>query len=338
MRLLGARHHSLASATRAGQPPSRWGGRIWVLLAAAAGCSLGGSTVIPYAPDVIAANINTATALITSPVFASFAGLGPLIQVPGTSPTPPYFADSLRGRRFVWDTSANAYVLAGQDTAPARGVRFILYTADSATGRPVEPPTQLGTAEFQDGPPDTTALHVRVDGGAPETTVAYLLSGTFHPDSFQATVDGCVSDVNARNLCVAASVRQRLAGGDTAVTLSGTASATGVSFTFQIVFHFSAAGLSDTIDVSALSDIQSQVIRMSGTTQFGTTTKADLALSVNDQPFATVRGTGTLTVRRSNGEAISAEEQALIGAMFSLPGELLDLCRALARPGQQLLS
>jgi hypothetical protein len=312
--------------------------RTWVLLVVVVACTDLGSTVIPFAPDVIAANINTATGLITSPVFASFAGLGPLIRVPGTSPTAPYFPDSLRGRTFTWNIGTHAYALATQDTTPARGVRFILYAADSVTGRPVEPTTQIGTAEFQDGPPDTTALHVRVDGGAPETVVAYLLSGTFHADSFQAVAGGCVDDSNARNLCVTASVQQRLAGGVTIVTISGTATATAVSFAFDLVFHFSATGLVDTVDVSALSDIESQQIRMSGTTQFGTVTKADLALSVNDKPFATVRGTGTLTVRRSNGEALSAEEQALIGAMFALPGELLDLCRALARPGQQLLS
>lgn len=309
----------------------------WVVLAAAAACTDSGSTVVPFAPDVIAANISAATGPIASPVFASFTGLGSLLQVPGTSPTVPYFPDSLRGRTFAWDTAANAYVAAGQDTVPARGVRFLLYAADS-TGRPIEPTTQLGTADFQDGPPDTTALHVKVTGGAPLTTVRYLLSGVFHPDSFQATENGCVFDADGRSLCAIASVQQRLAAGDTTVTIAGTATGTGVALTFQLTFHLSAAGLTDTVDVSVLSDIQSQQIRMTGTTQFGSTPKADLLLTVNDLPFATVRGTGTLTVRRSNGEALSAEEQALIGAMFALPGALFDLGRTLARPGQHLLS
>ena len=310
-----------------------------VLLAAGAACTDSGSTVVPLGPDVFANFINASAGLVASPVFTSFRGLGPLIQVPGTSPTPPYFPDSLRGRTFSWDTSANTYVLAGQDTVPARGVRFLLYAADSVTGRPAEPTTQLGTADLQDGPPDTTQLHVLVDGGSPETTVAYLLSGTFHPDSFQAVADGCVSDAAARSLCATASVQQRLAGSDTVVTIAGTASGSDVSFTFQATFHLSATGLSDTVDVTALApSLAAEEIRMSGTTQFGSVTKADLLLTVNDQPFATVRGTGTLTVRRSNGEALTAEEQALIGAMFALPGELFDLCRAFARPGQQLLS
>jgi hypothetical protein len=309
----------------------------WVVFAAAAACTDSGSTIVPYAPDVFAANINTATGLITSSVFLSFAGLGPLIQVPGTSPTAPYFPDSLRGRTYIWNTGTHAYTLATQDTSPARGVRFILYDADS-TGRPLEPTNQLGTATMQDGPSDTTALHVFAEGGVSQPTIAYLLSGSFHGDSFQAIADGCMYDA-VRNLCVSAAVQQHVVSGDTAVTISGTASGTGVSFTFEFVFHFSAAGLADTVDVSALAPaLQSQVIRMSGTTQFGTTTKADLSLTVNDEPFATVRGTGTLTVRRSNGEALSADEQALIGAMFSLPGELFDVCRALAHPGQKLLS
>jgi hypothetical protein len=133
-------------------------------------------------------------------------------------------------------------------------------------------------------------------------------------------------------------VRQRLAAGDTTTTISGTATGTGVSLTFELTFHLSAAGLTDTVDVSVLSDIQSQQIRMTGTAQFGSVVKADLVLTVNGLSFATVRGTGTLTVRRSNGEALSAEEQALIGAMFALPGALFDLGRTLARPGQHLLS
>jgi hypothetical protein len=296
-----------------------------------------GSTIDPYAPDIVAANINTATGLITSAVFVSFAGLAPLIHVAGTSPTAPYFPDSLRGRTFTWNTGTHSYTLATQDTSPARGVRFLLYDADS-TGRPVEPTNQVGAVTLQDGPPDTTALHVFAQGGDPQTTIAYLLSGSFHGDSFQAIADGCMYDA-ARNLCIAAAVQQHIVSGDTMVTISGTASGTDVSFTFDVVFHFSAAGLADTLDVSALApDLQSQQIRISGTTQFGTTTKADLSLTVNDEPFATVRGTGTLTVRRSNGEALSVDEQALIGAMFSLPGKLFDVCRALARPGQHLLS
>jgi len=308
-----------------------------MLLAGAVGCSDAGSTVVPFAPDVIAANISAATAPLASPLFTSFTGLGSLIHVTGTSPSVPYFPDSLRGRTFTWDTAANAYAFTSQDTVPARGVRFILYDADS-TGRPIEPVTQLGSADFQDGPADTTALHVHAAGGAPLTTVAYLLSGTFHPDSFQATENGCVSADGGGNLCAIASAQLRTAAGDTTVIVSGSATATGLSLTFDLTFHLSAAGLTDTVDVTALSDIQSQQIRMTGTTQFGSTVKADLILSVNDLPFATVRGTGTLTVRRSNGEALSAEEQALIGAMFALPGALFDLGRTLARPGQHLLS
>jgi len=121
----------------------------WVVLAAAAACTDSGSTIVPYAPDVFAADINTATGLITSDVFVSFAGLGPLIHVAGTSPAAPYFPDSLRGRTFTWNTGSHAYALATQDTSPARGVRFILYDADS-TGRPLEPTNQLGVATFQE--------------------------------------------------------------------------------------------------------------------------------------------------------------------------------------------
>lgn len=309
----------------------------WLVLAAGAACSDSGSTVVPLAPDVFAANINAVTGLITSPVFASFAGLGPLIAVPGTSPTAPYFPDSLRGRTYTWNVGTHAYAFATQDTSPARGVRFILYDADS-TGRPMEPTTQLGTAEFQDGPPDTTALHVSAEGGVSQPTIAYLLSGSFHSDSFQAIADGCVFDA-AHNLCVAASVAERIASGDTTVIISGTATGTDVTFAFGAVYHFSAGGLLDTVDVTAVApSLSSEQIRMTGTTQFGGTVKADLLLTVNDEAFATVRGTGTLTIRRSNGEALSADEQALIGAVFALPGELLDLCRGMARPGQHLLS
>jgi len=174
-----------------------------------------------------------------------------------------YFPDSLRGRTFTWNTGSHAYALATQDTSPARGVRFILYDADS-TGRPLEPTNQLGTATFQDGPIDTTALHVFADAGVSQPTIAYLLSGSFHGDSFQAIVDGCMYDA-ARNLCITAGMQQHVVSGDTVVTVSGTASGTDVGFTFEIVFHFSAAGLADTLDVSALAPaLQSQQIPHGG--------------------------------------------------------------------------
>src|SRR5260370_15319583 len=94
-----------------------------VVLATAAACTDSGSTVVPFAPDVIAANINAATGPITSPVFTSFTGLASLIQVAGTSPTAPYFPDSLRGRTFTWHTTAKASAFPPHTTPPARRVR-----------------------------------------------------------------------------------------------------------------------------------------------------------------------------------------------------------------------
>jgi len=244
-------------------------------------------------------------------------------------------------RVFHWDTVAHHYASLPQDTVggPPSGVRFLLYAPDTTAGRPIEPPQQLGQADLLDASlPDTTRLRVFATGGTPMTTIDYTVRGRFVPDSLSAFFDGCVFDALARSACLTGTVVQRLASSDTTVTVAGTASVGGRFLTFTVGMQLGASQIVQAMDVAVEEPELNEEVRVLGTLAVqGSTPSADIGLLVNGLPFATIRGQGTLTVRGPNNLPLSEEEYALVTILFALPGRLLDVGRALARPAQRNL-
>ncbi|HYT05394.1 MAG TPA: hypothetical protein VEM13_11005 [Gemmatimonadales bacterium] len=112
---------------------------------------------------------------------------------------------TLLGKTFVWDEATHQYVEdpSATPTAPANGVRIILYQVD-AFGQVIEPPVAVGFVDLLDESttsPPVDKLHIIVKDGtpsAPGTTYAdYTVSATVTgdpPTAFTATAAGSVSD------------------------------------------------------------------------------------------------------------------------------------------------
>ena len=313
-----------------------------VALLAACGETFG-PTARPLLPGPLADSLGTLTSLVQTETFLSFRVLGPLSAVPGSSPTAPIFPDSMLRRIFHWDAGTHQYASAPQDTmgGPASGTRFLLYTADTTAGRPIEPPQQLGTADLLDvSVPDTTRLHVLATGGNPIVVVDYTIRGRFAPESLSAVFDGCLNEASARTLsvCLTGTVTQRPQSADTIVNVSGTGSVADRQLTYTVGIQLGASQIVQAMDIYVDEPELGETVRIVGTLAVqGSTPTASIGVTVNGLPFATISGQGTLTIRGPNNLPLSEAEHALLIVMFELPGRLLDTGRALARPGQRNL-
>jgi len=311
-----------------------------VALLAACGETFG-PTARPLLPGRLADSLGTLTSLVQTQAFLSFRVLGPLSAVPGSSPTAPIFPDSMLRRIFHWDAAADRYASAPQDTVggPALGARFLLYTPDTMAGRPIEPPVQLGTADLLDvSIPDTTRLRVVATGGSPTLTVDYTVGGRFAPESLSAFFGGCVSDAPGLSACLTGTVVQRPQNADTLVSVGGTGIVAGQILTYAIAIDLGASEIVQGMDIVVDEPDIGETVRLFGTLVVqGSTPAANIGITVNGLPFATITGQGTLTIRGPNNQPLSEAEHALLSVLFELPGRLLDTGRVLARPGQRNL-
>ena len=299
-----------------------------------------GPTARPLLPGHLADSLATFTTLTQTQTFLSFRVLGPLSDVPGASTTAPIFPDSMLQRVFFWDEPSNRYTAGPADAqVPATAVRFVLYAPDTVAGLPIEPTVQVGKADLLDASvTDTTRLRVFATGGTPMTTIDFTMRGRFAPDSLSATFDGCLFDALARSACLTDSIVQRVDNGDTIITVAGTGSVTGEFLTYTVGIRLGASQIVQAVDLVVEEPELGETVRFFGTLVVqGSTPAANISITVNGLPFATITGQGTLTIRGPNNQPLSEAEHALLSVLFELPGRLLDTGRVLARPGQRNL-
>jgi hypothetical protein len=106
--------------------------------------------------------------------------------------------DTMYGRVFEWDTTANAYTYQGTTVSNLNGVRFVLY-ALGLDGEVFEPVTAIGTLDIIDqSTPSQLQMHVLVRNSAGTTTyVDYTAALQASQTAVNATVTGSIS--NGRN-------------------------------------------------------------------------------------------------------------------------------------------
>ena len=198
---------------------------------------------------------------------------------------------------------------------------------------------QVGQADLLDASlPDTTRLRVFATGGAPMTTIDFTMRGRFVQDSLSAFYDGCLFDALARSACLTDSIVQRVDNGDTIITVAGTGSVTGEFLTYTVGIRLGASQIVQAVDLVVEEPELGETVRFFGTLVVqGSTPAANISITVNGLPFATITGQGTLTIRGPNNQPLSEAEHALLSVLFELPGRLLDTGRVLARPGQRNL-
>ncbi|PYO98889.1 MAG: hypothetical protein DMD60_03025 [Gemmatimonadetes bacterium] len=253
----------------------------------------------------------------------------------GALANPPFataiFRDTVRGKTFVWDTTAARYVASTAAGAPANGVRFVLYATRPPTSEPSRPLTAMGYADLTDQSTASAAvLGVVILGGTGPTLVTYA-SYTVARSAAPArewALAGFVTDgttlldltsgvTSTSTLTVQTAVDDATDG--THVSETGT-----LSRTWENGADFSLTGGADTV-------------RATGSVALDTTGhtwgSGSVAVTVNGQAFATITvgPTGPSYSGASGVQLTSADETALANlftASFSLFGAVTVLTDA----------
>ncbi len=258
-----------------------------------------------------------------------------------SGPSGAIFPPTVLGKTYVWSTSANSgaggYVSSTLAGAPSTGVRFILYAINPLTDQPSTPLTEIGYADLIDkSSGSTTSMEVVVvgtSGASPVTYVDYTISGTFSSTSATASVAGYATDGKTRL--------------DFTVTISGTESASGGSFTFNSTFNVAAKSIAITFNITATSSVSassetltltlhfslavgSETVTADGpvtvtSTSTSITTSGTITVKVNGGDFATITITNSsTTLTGAGGRALTANEQSALDKIFEVPDKIFE--------------
>lgn len=263
---------------------------------------------------------------------------------------------ALLGETFVWDVNTHQYVADPNATpaAPANGVRIILYAIDPVTGNVVEPPVATGYVDLIDlSSGNINSLQVIVSGGTPAspgTTYAnYTVSGTVTGSpatAFSATAVGFVSDGTHTLTFNAAFSATNLTTDNPDAQIDVTWSLDNPAVSVALHETLATPDANDatlTIDFSVTRG--AETVRVQGTVTVvvsPATVTADLTVSVNGMPFATITGTATATsnsiqVRHADGTALSPDELNALQQLFELPDRLEAAIEDLFHPCERLM-
>ena len=263
---------------------------------------------------------------------------------------------ALLGETFVWDVNTHQYIADPNATpaAPANGVRIILYAIDPVTGNVVEPPVATGYVDLIDlSSGNINSLQVIVSGGTPAspgTTYAnYTVSGTVTGSpatAFSATAVGFVSDGTHTLTFNAAFSATNLTTDNPDAQIDVTWSLDNPAVSVALHETLATPDANDatlTIDFSVTRG--AETVRVQGTVTVvvsPATVTADLTVSVNGMPFATITGTATATsnniqVRHADGTALSPDELNALQQLFDLPDRLEAAIEDLFHPCERLM-
>jgi hypothetical protein len=260
--------------------------------------------------------------------------------------------DTLWGRTYVWQ-SGSGYVV-GPDPGPPNGIRIMLYAVDPLTGQIVEPPVAVGYVDLLDeSTAATSALHVVVRGGTPASpgtayadyVVTATVSGT-PVTGFTATATGFVSD-GTRTLSFNAgfsATNLTTDNPDAQIDVAWDSSSPAVHLELHETLatpDATHANLAITFSVTR----GGETVSVAGTVLVVTSPQsltADLTVAINGQTFARITGTATAsanTIRivHADGTPLSAQELAVVQALFDLPDRMQAAVEALFHPAEHLM-
>lgn len=258
------------------------------------------------------------------------------------------------GKLYTWDVTTHAYV--AQSGGPTNGVRIILYALDPITGQVSEQPlTAIGYVDLLDeSTSSTNTLHVLLYGGTPASPgtkyADYKVSGTVTGSpatAFNASATGSVTDgthtltfnatfaatqLNTTTPHVQIDVTWNLDNPAVSVTLSETVAASDANnLTLTIHFKETYAGETVAVDGTVAVVVSPQSVTV------------NLAVSVNGQTFATIKGTVSATnpnglqIAHADGSTLSSAELAALSSLFNLPDKLEKAIDSLFHPCQRLM-
>lgn len=263
--------------------------------------------------------------------------------------------DTLKGKTFEWDVAAGHYVVTDRAGAPADGVRFILYAINPITRRPAEPLVEVGYVDLHDLSVDNTrALRIVVAGvdGSP-VYVDYTVAGTVTPGQFVATANGFISngasgegaktltfDLSATLTATSFTFNASLTLDHPAVTITETATATKDGTTVTLSIDFTLVDPEQTVQLVGTVTVTDDERAGDGTRHDGPgrddhdgIVTADLQVLVNDQLFATIKGTAPeIAILGADGHPLTEEELHALRQLFRLPARVFSFFQDLLHP------
>lgn len=313
-----------------------------VMAPSVAGAMLG---VAPIAPPGTAAQAYAGAPARLQELRLAAASLGSGIA-------PSVIPPAQLGKVYVWDATTHAYV--AQTGGPTNGVRIMLYALD-ANDHVIEPTTAVGYVDLLDeSAGSTNTLHVILSGGtpaAPGTKYAdYRVSGTVTGSpatAFNASASGFVTDgtrtltfnatfsasqLNTTHPSAQVDVTWTLDNPALTVTVSETVAASDAN-NVLLTIHFKETNAGETVAVDGTIAV---VVSPQSVT-------ANLTVSVNNQAFATIKGTADaanpngIVVTHADGSALSNAEKAALASLFDLPDKLEKAIDDLFHPCERLM-
>ncbi|MGH7612968.1 MAG: hypothetical protein ACREMW_02860 [Gemmatimonadales bacterium] len=263
--------------------------------------------------------------------------------------------DELKGKTFEWDIATDHYVVTDRPGAPADGVRFILYAINPITRRPAEPLVEVGYVDLIDlSTENSRSLRIVVNGvGGTPNYVDYTVTGTLTPGQFTASANGFISngesgdaskklifELEATLTLTSFTFTASLTLDHPAVTITETTTATksltGVTLTidFTLVEPAQKVQLLGSVTVTD-DDRESDGHREEGPGRHGDDgiLTADLQVLVNDQLFATIKGTAPdIQILGADGQPLSAEELHALRELFRFPARVFSFFQDLLHP------
>ncbi len=285
--------------------------------------------------------------------FRAFGGAS--LSASSSSSSQGLIPDTLKGKTFEWDVAAGHYVVTDRPGAPADGVRFILYAINPITRRPAEPLVEVGYVDLHDLSTDTTrSLRIVVAGvGDTPVYVDYTVAGTVSPGQFVATANGFISngetgeasktltfDLSATLTETSFTFNASLTLDHPAVTITETTTATKDGPTVTLTIDFTLTEPTQKVQLIGTVTVTDDERAGDGHRDGGPgrddhegIVTADLQVLVNDQLFATIKGTAPeIAILGADGQPLGEEERHALRALFRLPARVFSFFQDLLHP------
>ncbi len=248
------------------------------------------------------------------------------------------------GKTYVWDGTVGHYVEGAGGSAPANGVRFILYAINPLTQQPATPLNAVGYADLTDQSSAGTArLAVTVVGGG-VTYADYTVTASATASSFSAQAEGYITDGTRR-----LDFTNSAAATPSQVTLDYQLAVNQPIVTARLQATLAIGDPTSTLTVNFRVTRGSESVVIAGalsvtTSGSSSAAAADLAITVNGSAFATITGTAqsggftSYTVRGPNGRELTQDERDALKSLLEAPSRLSDVVEHLFHPAEELLS
>jgi hypothetical protein len=261
----------------------------------------------------------------------------PAERAPGLSASSAVIPPAALGKTYVYDVSAEDYVVSGDAGAPADGVRFILYAVDPLTQRPATPLNPTGHVDVVDrGSGNTVTVEIIAVSGT-TTFLDYTVTGTGSQSSASVRVFGFISNLTDRaNFDLDTRVQASGGGGTVTIDYSVDVPSRQTSLDFTLGATVGSSG-------SGQGNLSLKLQGSHGKVEINgdfDETGGTMGLKVNGDAFATVTVDANFnsTVTGKDGQPLTDAERTAFQRVVQVVQDATDVFGALLAPVDSAVS